>query len=48
MIGIELTLTTDKDLEEVKGTKSNIVCDFNCGGMYRAAVGKDGKAVIRV
>lgn len=32
MIGIELV-----------GTKSNVVCDFNCGGMFRAWVDEDGE-----
>jgi L-asparaginase len=48
VIGIELTLAVDEDLEKVKSLESDIVYDFNCGGMFRAAVGKDGKAVMRV
>ena len=48
VIGIELTLTKDEDLTELKSAKSDIVYDFNCGGMFRAAVGKDGKAIMRV
>lgn len=47
IIGIELTVVTD-----AKGSKksavSQIVDDFNCGGMFRAAVNKHGKAVMRV
>ena len=48
VIGIELTITTDEDLKELKSAESDIVYDFNCGGMFRAAVGRDGKAVMRV
>jgi L-asparaginase len=48
VIGIELTYTMDENLEQLKSAKSDIVYDFNCGGMFRAAVGKDGKAVMRV
>lgn len=48
VIGIELILVMDESLEEVNNVKSDIVYDFNCGGMFRAAVGKDGKAVMRV
>lgn len=48
IIGIELALTMDEDMEEVKSAKTDIVYDFNCGGMFGAAVGTDGKAVMRV
>jgi L-asparaginase len=48
IIGIELTLVTDEDGEKVQRATSNIVYDYNCGGMFRAAVGKNGKAVMRV
>jgi len=47
IIGIELTLVTDADGEK-KSAISHIVDDFNCGGMFRAAVDKHGKAVMRV
>ena len=47
IIGIELTVVTDADGEK-KFATSNIVDDYNCGGMFRAAVNKHGKAVVRV
>lgn len=47
IIGIELTLVTDENSEK-KSAVSHIVDDFNCGGMFRAAVDKHGKAVMRV
>ncbi|KAE9380655.1 N-terminal nucleophile aminohydrolase [Stipitochalara longipes BDJ] len=47
IIGIELTLVTDSDGQK-KSAVSHIVDDFNCGGMFRAAVNKHGKAVMRV
>jgi L-asparaginase len=47
MIGIELTVITDSD-GELKFAASHIVNDYNCGGMFRAAVDKYGKAVMRV
>jgi L-asparaginase len=47
IIGIELTLVTDAKGRK-KSAVSNIVDDFNCGGMFRAAVNKHGKAVMRV
>jgi L-asparaginase len=47
IIGIELILVTDMDGEK-KSAVSHIVDDFNCGGMFRAAVDKHGKAVMRV
>ncbi|KIN01173.1 hypothetical protein OIDMADRAFT_163415 [Oidiodendron maius Zn] len=48
VIGIELTVIMDEIVKELRSAESDIVCDFNCGGMFRAAVGKDGKAVMRV
>lgn len=49
VIGIEFRFTHDDgDANEVRSAESEIVSDFNCGGMFRAAVGKDGKAVMRV
>jgi L-asparaginase len=47
IIGIELTVVTDASGSK-KSAVSNIVDDFNCGGMFRAAVDKHGKAVMRV
>ena len=47
VIGIELTVVTDADGEK-KSATSHIVDDYNCGGMFRAAVDKNGKAVMRV
>lgn len=47
MIGIELTVVVDKDGKK-KSAVSHIVDDYNCGGMFRAAVDKHGKAVMRV
>jgi L-asparaginase len=47
IIGIELSVVTDADGEK-KSATSNIVDDYNCGGMFRAAVDKHGKAVMRV
>jgi L-asparaginase len=47
IIGIELTVITDADGEK-KSATSHIVDDYNCGGMFRAAVDKYGKAIVRV
>ncbi|KAG0646010.1 isoaspartyl peptidase L-asparaginase beta chain [Hyphodiscus hymeniophilus] len=47
IIGIELKVVTDADGEKQSVT-SIIVDDYNCGGMFRAAVDKHGKAVMRV
>ncbi|CAL3962654.1 unnamed protein product [Diplocarpon coronariae] len=47
VVGIELTLVTDAD-GKTKSAFSHIVHDFNCGGMFRAAVDRNGKAVMRV
>jgi L-asparaginase len=47
IIGIELTVVTDADGQK-KSATSHIVDDYNCGGMFRAAVDKHGKAVMRV
>jgi L-asparaginase len=47
IIGIELTVVTDGKGSK-KSAVSHIVDDFNCGGMFRAAVNKHGKAVMRV
>jgi L-asparaginase len=47
IIGIELTVAVDADGRK-KSAISHIVDDFNCGGMFRAAVDRNGKAVMRV
>jgi L-asparaginase len=47
IIGIEFTVVTNSDGSK-KSAVSHIVDDFNCGGMFRAAVDKQGKAVMRV
>jgi L-asparaginase len=47
IIGIELTVVTDANGMK-KSAVSHIVDDYNCGGMFRAAVDKHGKAVMRV
>jgi L-asparaginase len=47
IIGIELTVVTDANGSK-KSAASHIVDDYNCGGMFRAAVDKQGKAVMRV
>ena len=47
IVGIELTVVTDADGVK-KSATSNIVDDFNCGGMFRAAVDAQGKGVMRV
>ena len=47
IIGIELTTLTDAK-GRLKTAVSHIVDDYNCGGMFRAAVDKHGKAVMRV
>jgi L-asparaginase len=47
IIGIELTVVTDANGDK-KSATSHIVDDYNCGGMFRAAVDKHGKAVVRV
>ena len=47
IIGIGLTLITDVDGKN-RSAVSHIVDDYNCGGMFRAAVNKHGKAAMRV
>ncbi|KAL2069851.1 hypothetical protein VTL71DRAFT_14530 [Oculimacula yallundae] len=47
VIGIELSLTTDSN-GDIKSATSECLDDFNCGGMFRAAINKHGKAVMRV
>ncbi|CZS96716.1 related to asparaginase [Rhynchosporium agropyri] len=47
VIGIEVTAVTDAN-SAYKSATSECLDDFNCGGMFRAAVNKRGKAVMRV
>lgn len=47
IIGIELTLVVDANGNK-KSAISNVVDDYNCGGMSRATVNTRGKAVMRV
>ncbi|KAE8453277.1 hypothetical protein EG329_011344 [Mollisiaceae sp. DMI_Dod_QoI] len=47
IIGIELTVVTDENGNK-KSAVSNVVDDYNCGGMFRATVDKYGKAIMRV
>jgi L-asparaginase len=47
MIGIECTVVTDKNGDS-KTAASHIVLDYNCRGMFRAAVTREGKAFCRV
>ena len=46
IIGIELTIVTDADGGK-KSATSHIVDDYNCGGMFLAAVNSRGRAVMR-
>lgn len=45
MIGIECTLVRDEDGNAV-GVRSELLMDYNCGGMWRAWVDDEGKAVM--
>ncbi|KAH8126955.1 L-asparaginase [Trichoderma asperellum] len=45
MIGIECTLVRDEDGNAV-GVRSELLMDYNCGGMWRAWVDDGGKAVM--
>ncbi|APA08433.1 hypothetical protein SS1G_02114 [Sclerotinia sclerotiorum 1980 UF-70] len=47
IIGIELKVVVDKHGRR-KDAVSQVVYDYNCGGMFRAAINEDGKAVMRV
>ncbi|PVH75492.1 N-terminal nucleophile aminohydrolase [Cadophora sp. DSE1049] len=46
VIGIEVTLVRSAD-GGIKSATSECLDEFNCGGMFRAAVNKHGKAVMR-
>jgi L-asparaginase len=47
IVGIECTIVTDED-DEVAGSVSHIVEDYNCGGMFRASITMEGKAICRI
>ena len=47
IIGIELSIVEDGQ-GRLKKAQSHIVQDYNCGGMFRAWIKDDGKAVMRV
>ncbi|ELR05354.1 hypothetical protein VC83_09284 [Pseudogymnoascus destructans] len=47
MIGIECAVVKGPD-GEVRGTGAYVLAEYNCGGMFRATVNEDGKAVARV
>lgn len=47
MIGIENVVVRDGEGRVVE-TRGEILMDYNCGGMYRAWVGEDGKAVMSI
>ncbi|KAH8816038.1 nucleophile aminohydrolase [Xylogone sp. PMI_703] len=47
IIGIESTVVTDVD-GFIKYSTAEVNSDFNCGGMFRAEIDNDGKAVMRV
>ncbi|KAL7794338.1 nucleophile aminohydrolase [Trichoderma ceciliae] len=47
MIGIECVLIRDED-GEVVGVRSELLMDYNCGGMWRAWVDDAGRAVMSV
>lgn len=40
-------MVIDEDGETIS-SESNIVYDYNCGGMFRAAINRRGKAVCRI
>ncbi|KAF7919329.1 uncharacterized protein EAE97_011661 [Botrytis byssoidea] len=47
IIGIELQVVVDK-FGRNRDAVSHVVADYNCGGMFRAAINENGKAVMRV
>lgn len=46
IIGIESTIVTDAD-GTLKHFTSDLISEFNCGGMWRAEINENGKAVAR-
>ena len=47
MIGIECAVVKGPD-GEVRRTQAYVLAEYNCGGMFRATVNENGKAVARV
>ena len=47
IIGIECVVTRNAG-GRIVGSRSDILMDYNCGGMYRAWIDNDGKAVMSV
>ncbi|KAK4072062.1 hypothetical protein Trihar35433_4126 [Trichoderma harzianum] len=47
IIGIECVLERDED-GGVVGVKSEVLMEYNCGGMYRAWIDDDGEAVMSI
>ncbi|KAB8293746.1 hypothetical protein EYC80_009231 [Monilinia laxa] len=47
IIGIELEVVVGKHGRKIDAA-SHVVADYNCGGMFRAAINENGKAVMRV
>lgn len=47
IIGIELEVIIDQHGRKVEAM-SHVVADYNCGGMFRAAINENGKAIMRV
>ncbi|EHK26919.1 uncharacterized protein TRIVIDRAFT_85618 [Trichoderma virens Gv29-8] len=47
IIGIECVLERDED-GGVVGVKSEVLMEYNCGGMYRAWIDDDGRAVMSI
>lgn len=47
MVGIECIMIKNEN-GKVGGSVSHIIEDYNCGGMFRAMINKEGKAVCRI
>ncbi|KAK4168203.1 nucleophile aminohydrolase [Cladorrhinum sp. PSN259] len=48
VIGIEAAITRDAETGEVVGTRTDLIQEFNCGGMFRAWVDEKGVAYAQV
>ncbi|KAK4224008.1 L-asparaginase [Podospora fimiseda] len=48
VIGIEAVVTRDVETGEVVGARSDLIQEFNCGGLFRAWVDEKGVAYARV
>jgi L-asparaginase len=48
MIGIEAVVVRESSSGNVVESRSNILQDFNCGGMFRAWIDDDGRPVMRI